>query len=68
MELSPNDWISVFQLGMALFALVGGLILFVGLILIGLYQPTIPKEEEILIGLYQPTLPEEEEEDDQPLR
>ena len=67
MELSPNDWIGVFQLGMALFALVGGLILFVGLILIGLYQPTIPKEE-FLIGLNQPTLPEEEEEDDQSLR
>ena len=53
MELSPNDWIGVFQLAMALFALVGGLILFVGL---------------ILIGLNQPTLPEEEEEDDPPLR
>lgn len=67
MEFSPNHWIGVFQLGMALFALVGGLILFVGLILIGLYQPTIPKEE-FLIGLNQPTLPEEEEEDDQSLR
>ena len=46
MELSPNDWIGVFQLAMALFALVCGLMLFVGLILIGLYQPTLPTEEE----------------------
>ena len=46
MEFSPNDWIGVFQLGMALFALVGGLILFVALILIGLNQPTITEEEE----------------------
>ena len=46
MAFSPNDWIGVFQLGMALFALVGGLILFVGLILIGLYQPPLPTEEE----------------------
>ena len=46
MDFSPNHWIGVFQLAMALFALVGGLILFVGLILIGLYQPTLPTEEE----------------------
>lgn len=46
MDFSPTHWIGVFQLAMALFALVGGLILFVGLILIGLYQPPLPTEEE----------------------
>ena len=39
MDFSPNHWIGVFQLGLSLAALVGGLILFVALILIGLNQP-----------------------------
>ena len=38
MDFSPNHWIGVFQLGLSLAALVGGLILFVALILIGIDQ------------------------------
>ena len=50
MDFSPDHWAGVLQLGMALFALVGGLIICAALIMIGLNSTitttTEPEEEQ----------------------